>query len=273
MPWGSGAQRPVQEGLTVQIRSYVKSLERSREAAADGARPGVFTMRGREWTLLADVFAPPYSASTDAAMELLGFVEGTQVPRHGSFLEVGCGTGIIAVSAALAGCDRVLATDINPHAVDNAARNAERHHVADRVSARHSDLFDAVDPGRRFDTVYWHSNFVLAPADYRYESMHECAYVDPGYATHRRYLEEAPRWTTPGGSALLHFSDRGDLAGLYAIADESGRELEVLSSIRIREGREVVEHMLIKVSVAAVTAGAGRSGPRPEAAAASRTSG
>ncbi|MDQ8707235.1 methyltransferase domain-containing protein [Streptomyces sp. LHD-70] len=268
-------------------------MERSREAAADGERPGVFTMRGRDWTLLPEVFAPPYSASTDAAMELLGFVEGPQVPRQGSFLEVGCGTGIIAVSAALAGCDRVLATDINEHAVENAALNAQRHGVAGRVSSRHSDLFDALDPDQRFDTVYWHSNFVLAPADYAYESVHECAYVDPGYAAHRRYLIEAPLRTTPGGSALLHFSDRGDLAGLHAIADESGRELDVLSSIRIREGRELVEHMLIEVSAAPVSAppvsaapvsaapvsaapaglGAGLPGARPRAAAAPRTTG
>ena len=249
--------------MSVQIRSYVRSLERSRAAAADGERPGVFTMRGREWTLLPEVFAPPYSASTDAAMELLGFVAGPQAPRRGSFLEIGCGTGIIAVSAALAGCERVLATDINEHAVENAARNAQRHGVADRVTARHSDLFDALDPGRRFDTVYWHSNFVLAPADYRYTSVHECAYVDPGYAAHRRYLAEAPRWTTPGGSALLHFSDRGDLAGLHAIADESGRELDVLRSIRVREGREIVEHMLIKVSEAQADVREFRpSGPR-----------
>ncbi|MHC0433267.1 methyltransferase domain-containing protein [Streptomyces sp. O3] len=256
--------------MSLQIRSYVRSLERSREAAAADGRPGVFTLRGRDWTLLPDVFAPPYSASTDAAMELLGFVEGAQVPRRGSFLEIGCGTGVIAVSAALAGCDRVLATDVNARAVRNAALNARRHGVADRVAARHSDLFDALDPGQRFDTVYWHSNFVLAPADYRYQSMHECAYVDPGYAAHRRYLAQAPLWTTPGGTALLHFSDRGDLAGLYAIADESGRALEVLNSIRIREGRELVEHMLIRVSAAPAALGHGRSGARPGAVAAPR---
>ncbi|MGW0736641.1 methyltransferase domain-containing protein [Streptomyces sp. NPDC002851] len=232
-------------------------MERSREARTDSERPSRFTMRGREWELLPEVFAPPYSASTDAAMELLGFTEKAQIPRHGSFLEVGCGTGIIAVSAALAGCERVLATDINPYAVDNAARNAARHGVARQVSSRHSDLFHALAPDQRFDTVYWHSNFVLAPADYRYASLHEQAYVDPGYAAHRRYLVEAPLWTTAGGSALLHFSDRGDLPCLYAIADESGRELRALRSIRIREGRELVEHMLIEVSVARVGSHAG----------------
>ncbi|MFG3660796.1 methyltransferase domain-containing protein [Streptomyces sp. NPDC047706] len=256
----------------MQIRSHVRSLERSRMARTDSGRPDRFTMRGREWRLLPDVFAPPYSASTDAAMELLGLMAGTQDPRHGSFLEIGCGTGIIAVSAALAGCDRVLATDINPHAVDNAALNARRHGVADRVSALHSDLFDAIDPDQRFDTVYWHSNFVLAPADYRYESVHERAYVDPGYAAHHRYLREAPLWTTAGGSALLHFSDRGDLALLYDLAEASGRELQVLRSMRIREGRDLVEHVLIKVSATRVGEKAG-AGPRPGSAPPARTSG
>jgi release factor glutamine methyltransferase len=257
----------------LQIQSHERSLERSRMARTDRDRPRSFTMRGREWDLLPDVFAPPYSPSTDAAMELLGFMEGTQIPRQGSFLEIGCGTGIIAVSAALAGCERVLATDVNPYAVDNAARNALRHGVADRVRALHSDLFDAIDPAQRFDTVYWHSNFVLAPADHHYESIHDRAYVDAGYAAHRRYLRDAPRWTTAGGSVLLHFSSRGDLARLRDLGDETGRELDVLRSLRVREGDDVVEHMLIRVS--AVRAGSEADGarPRPAAAPPVRTSG
>ncbi|CAM5723742.1 Methyltransferase OS=Streptomyces fumanus OX=67302 GN=GCM10018772_36780 PE=4 SV=1 [Streptomyces fumanus] len=153
------------------------------------------------------------------------------------------------------------ATDINPRAVDNAALNALRHGVADRVRALHSDLFDAIGADQRFDTVYWHSNFVLAPADHRYESVHDRAYVDPGYAAHRRYLREAPRWTTPGGSVLLHFSDRGDLDRLHELADASGRRLEVLRRTRMREGTELVEHMLIKVSP--VRADADPDGARP----------
>ena len=36
-------------------------------------------------------------------------------------------------------------------------------------------VFAALDADDRFDCVYWHSNFVLAPDDYRYRGDHERA--------------------------------------------------------------------------------------------------
>lgn len=182
-------------------------------------------------------------------MELAGLAEPPR-PHTGSFLEVGCGTGIIAVSAALAGCDRVVATDINPQAVANTELNARRHGVAGRLRAVHSDLFDALAPGERFDTIYWHSNFVLAPEDFEYEHTHDRAYVDAGYRAHERYLAQAPDLLTPGGRVLLQFSDRGDLDLLHTLARRHGRSLRLLDSRRDPEGAETVEHLLFEVAAA-----------------------
>jgi release factor glutamine methyltransferase len=133
--------------------------------------------------------------------------------------------------------------------VRNTEINAARHGMADRVRVVHSDLFSALDPAERFDTVYWHSNFVLAPDDYRYETDHERAYVDPGYRAHRRYLVEAPGLLTEGGSALLQFSDRGDLSLLRDMAAECGRTLRVLDGRSFLEGEERIEHLLLEIVV------------------------
>lgn len=181
-----------------EIKNYLRSLERSRAALLREDRPRTFALAGREWDLLDGVFAPPFSASTGAAMELLGLTGPERAPWHGSLLEVGSGTGVIAVCAALAGGDRVTALDINEQAVRNTEMNAHRHGVADRLTAVHSDLFDALGADERYDTVYWHSNFVLAPPTYRHETVHEQAYVDPGYRAHRRYLAEAPAFAADG---------------------------------------------------------------------------
>jgi release factor glutamine methyltransferase len=213
-------------------------------------------MYGRDWDLLPEVFAPNYSPTTGYSMQLLGLVDGE--PRPGasgpgrargcaSMLEIGCGTGIIAVSSALAGCPRVVATDINPEAARNAALNAARHGVADRVRAVHCDLFAGLDANERFEMIFWHSNYVMAPESYEYQAMHERGYVDPGYATHSRFLAEAPRWLAPNGSVLLHFSTRGDLVSLLRIAGECGRALRMLHSLTAREGEIDIEHMLIEV--------------------------
>ncbi|MCB5166027.1 class I SAM-dependent methyltransferase [Streptomyces bambusae] len=237
-----------------EFTSHVRSLERSRAARNRQDRPATFELGGRTWDLLDDVFAPPFSRSTAVSMDLLGLT-GTPAPRTGSFLEMGCGTGVIAVSAALAGCDRVTATDINPQAVANTALNARRHGVADRLRTVHGDLFAALAPEERFDTVYWHSNFVLAPADFTYDTLHDRAYVDAGYRAHEGYLAEAPDRLTPGGRALLHFSTRGDLGLLRSLAGRHGRALRLLDSRVDPEGTETVEHLLFEIRATAADAG------------------
>lgn len=233
-----------------QLQSYERSLLRSRLSLTRADRPRVFTLMGREWDLFDEVFAPVYSPSTTVSLELLGLNDLDTEGRSGSFLEIGCGTGVIAVTAALAGYERVVAADISPSAVENAVVNAERHGVTDRLQALHSDLFSGLREQERFDTVFWSSNYVMGPESYEYKSVHERAYVDAGYQAHRRFLEQSVHWTTPGGRVLLHFSDRGDLEALYRIADACGRELSVVASRRVREGEygeDMVEHMLIEI--------------------------
>lgn len=233
-----------------EMRSYERSLERSEQARTRADRPRVFTLRGRTWDLLDEVFAPNYSPSTSVSLEFLGSFEDVELPRRGSLLEIGSGTGVVAVTGALMGCDRVLASDVNPSAVRNTELNAERHGVADRVRSVHSDLFSSLPSDERFDTVFWHSNYVLAPPGFRYRTLQECAYVDPGYEAHRRFLAEAPRWTTEKGAALLHFSSRGDLPMLHRLAEESGRRLVRLRSRSIQDAGDTVEHLLLQVVVA-----------------------
>ncbi|MBF6045446.1 methyltransferase domain-containing protein [Streptomyces sp. NRRL B-1677] len=236
------------------VRDYRLSLERSRRALVREDRPDVFAMCGREWDLLPEVFAPIYSPATEITLDFLDLTEKTAesaVLRKGSLLEIGCGTGVVAVTAALAGCTRVIATDINPAAVLNTEMNAARHGVPDRVSGLHSDLFESLTGQEGFDTVFWHSNFVLAPPDYRPRTMHERAYVDPGYAAHRRFLQEAPDRLAPGGKVLLHFSTRGDVPALHRIADACGRRLDVVRRTAVREGPHEVEHLLMEVTPAA----------------------
>ncbi|AJT63007.1 hypothetical protein T261_1321 [Streptomyces lydicus] len=232
------------------IQSYERSIERSRISLTRHDRPDVFFMCDREWDLLDEVFAPVYSPSTGVGVDFLGLADDTPAEVGQSFLEVGTGTGVIAVLAALAGAERVVALDISPKAVHNAELNAGRHLVADRVRVLHSDLFDRLGPGERFDTIFWSSNYVLAPEGYEYGSLHECAYVDAGYRTHQRFLADAPDRLTPGGRALLHFSSRGDLTALRRIAAECGRELRTVDSVEVLEGEygsDLVEHLLLEV--------------------------
>jgi ribosomal protein L11 methyltransferase len=50
-------------------------------------------------------------------------------------LDVGCGSGVLAVAAALLGADRVVGVDVDPEAVTATRANAARHGVAHAVTA------------------------------------------------------------------------------------------------------------------------------------------
>jgi homocysteine S-methyltransferase len=94
---------------------------------------------------------------------------GVFVPTQGSFLawkhlfmhgigagkrclDVGCGTGLLAVQLALNGAAHVHAVDIDARAVANTLSNAFRNGVADRVSGQSVDLYPW-DPDERYDVV------------------------------------------------------------------------------------------------------------------------
>lgn len=60
-------------------------------------------------------------------------------------IDVGTGTGILAIAAAYMGAQDVLAIDIDPVAVRVAQDNIALNGLADRIAAREGDLLEAVD--------------------------------------------------------------------------------------------------------------------------------
>lgn len=75
------------------------------------------------------------------------------MPRAATVLDVGTGTGILAIAAAKLGAERVVATDIDPLARDAARRAVRANDVRVRVQSRL--------PRARFDLVV--ANLYLEP--------------------------------------------------------------------------------------------------------------
>jgi ribosomal protein L11 methyltransferase len=72
-------------------------------------------------------------ATTRLCLELL--LERTA----GSVLDLGCGSGVLAVAAAQLGFAPVTALDVDPHAVEAAGANARRNRV--EIDVRRADVF------------------------------------------------------------------------------------------------------------------------------------
>ena len=73
-------------------------------------------------------------------------------------LEVGCGNGIVALTAAQH-ASRVIATDINPSAVEVAKRNAKLNKLEGKVEARVGPLFRPVT-GERFNLIIFNPPYL-----------------------------------------------------------------------------------------------------------------
>ncbi len=74
-------------------------------------------------------------------------------------LDFGCGSGVVAIAAALAGAAEVIACDIDPLALDAAHLNAELNGVRVTLAADYCEVAGPVDLIIVADVLYDRSNF------------------------------------------------------------------------------------------------------------------
>lgn len=171
--------------------------------------------------VLANVFSPRYIVGAEPFTRMLNFQPGID------FLEIGPGTGAIAVHAALAGARRVLAIDINPAAVANTQANIDRHGLGDRMEVREGDVFGPLRPGERFDLIFWNVPFGYVEPGLEPTPLQRST-LDPGYEATRRYIHQGRRHLKPGGRLVLGFSTViGRLELVERIAAEVGLEARI----------------------------------------------
>ena len=65
--------------------------------------------------------------------------------RGGRLVDVGTGSGILAIAAARLGAEKITAVDIDPDAVRVARENAALNGLADRIDVRQGDLIEGLD--------------------------------------------------------------------------------------------------------------------------------
>jgi methylase of polypeptide subunit release factors len=111
-------------------------------------------------------------------------------------LDIGTGSGVQALWAARH-CERVVAVDVNPRALNLAAFNARLNGITN-VELRQGSLFEPV-AGERFDLILCNAPYVVSP-DERY------AYRDSGVASDgfsERLVRETAAHLEEGGFAHL----------------------------------------------------------------------
>ena len=141
---------------------------------------------------------------------LVEIAKGLEARR---IVDIGCGSGAIAVTLQLETGAEVWATDISPAALEVARRNADRHGVGRRVSFRTGDLLRGLDSiDRPFDAILANPPYVvdrarpaLQPEVRDFEPAVALFGGSDGLELITRLVAEAPRNLRPGGYLIFEF--------------------------------------------------------------------
>ncbi|MCD6434677.1 MAG: methyltransferase [Candidatus Diapherotrites archaeon] len=102
----------------------------------------VFFLNNKEFVVLPSVYEPREDS----------FLLAESLPTiKGKVLDVGTGTGIIALASLFRGAAHITAIDINPEAIKNVKLNFRRIAMENKLKAFRSNLFENVKG--RFDVI------------------------------------------------------------------------------------------------------------------------
>lgn len=128
--------------------------------------------------------------------------ENLQVKRMSNTLEIGTGTGIIAIMAAMK-ARMVIATDINPHALKCTLKNIITN-KAFNVELREGDLFEPVK-NEKFDVILFNTPYLPSSDDENIDDKLDAAWNGgpDGRDVIDRFLEDVKNHLNPGGKVQL----------------------------------------------------------------------
>lgn len=146
-------------------------------------------------------------------------------------LDVCTGSGVVAIFCALQGAGSVTALDWNTDAVSNAKENAILSGVGGIVDVRMSDMFEAVEPGKKFDLIT--ANLPMMNAQAR--DVVESSIWDTDLRANNIFLSQVERYLKPGGRIYMTQADFAALDEVKALAKQHRWKLEQRNSKRVAE--------------------------------------
>jgi release factor glutamine methyltransferase len=170
---------------------------------------------GFRLTVRPTVFHPRFFISSECFAEFIGRLElgGKRV------VDVGTGSGILALAAARAGAENTLAVDINPNAALTAAENARANGMGERVTAVCSNLLSAFAPRPLFDVILSSPpKHAGEPRDLADRGWH----AGPNYRDIAALFEQARPRLRAGGRLYIMLSSDSDLDLFGTLIDRAG---------------------------------------------------
>ena len=188
---------------------------------------------GFRLTVRPTVFHPRFFISSERFAEFIGTLDLSG--KH--VVDIGTGTGILALAAARAGAENVLATDINPNAALSANENARANGLGDRVTGLCTNLLAAVAPRPLFDVI------LSSPPKHAGEPRNLADrgwHAGPQYRDVAALFEQARQRLKPGGRLYVMVSSDTDLDLFSSLIEKAG-----FRARQVAEYSLVIESLII----------------------------
>jgi|SRR3989344_4902290 len=124
----------------------------------------------------------------------------------GKILEIGCGTGIVSLSAALASpANSVLAVDINAEAVECAKRNAVANSISN-CRFQQGNMFTSIPDTEKFDCILFNPPYLPTTREEKLKLEDENSTYDGGESgleTFKQFAEQVSEHLAEGGKVAV----------------------------------------------------------------------
>jgi release factor glutamine methyltransferase len=152
-------------------------------------------------------------------------VQNFRIRRGDSVLDVGTGSGVIAVFACYQGAGRVLAVDVNPAAIQSAGYNARQHGFGAVMEVRRSNLFEGVGD-EQFDVITANLPFRDKPA----HDVVAQSQWDTDFQTNTRFFQDVGRCLKPDGRIYFAHANFGSVEAVRKLAKAAGFSVRAMAT-------------------------------------------
>lgn len=159
------------------------------------------------------VFHPSYHFTSKILAEYVATLELS----NRQVLDIGTGSGIIGITAAMHGAE-VTAIDINPQAAMLAARNALENKVEAKMRVLCSDLFNALSPAPIFDWIIFNPPFFPRAATHPLEAAFNAG---KNYEVIARFMSHAADFLSTEGRLLFILSSDMNLQEINRMVEQA----------------------------------------------------
>ncbi len=185
--------------------------------------------------ILPTVFWEPLDTTS-----LRKLIRETPLVRGKKILEIGTGSGLVSLCCVQAGAYHVVATDVNPNAVECARVNAERLGLSAKlhvrlVDTKNAKAFAVMKSDERFDLII--SNPPWEEGNPK--SIDQYALYDPNFDLLNSLLIDARAHLTPKGELYLAYGCKTAIRLLEKLSAELGYDFKVLDDRKLDDLTEV----------------------------------